>query len=188
MTLSEKLATIQSELVAEKKQYNKFGKYSYRSSEDILSSLKEHIKTHKVYVNLSDTIEIIGNRIYIKATATISDGKEIISVSAFAREPEIQKGMSDSQITGSASSYARKYALNGLFAIDDTKDADSVDNSPQVSNGLISSEQHQQIRVKFQNAGIDYQKACNDWNLKNFGELQINSLPNIDRYIADMKG
>jgi len=125
MSITEILSAIQSELKAPKGQFNNFGKYKYRNCEDILEALKPLLSKHKALILLSDKMEQVGDRIYVKATATIKrDGHEI-SVSAYAREAENKKGMDDSQITGTASSYARKYALNGLFAIDDTKDADT---------------------------------------------------------------
>jgi hypothetical protein len=185
-TITDVLSTFQSELKAPKNQENKFGKYKYRSSEDILEGLKPLITAQKASVILSDSIEIVGSRIYVKATATLNYDGENISVSAFAREPEQQKGMSEPQITGSASSYARKYALNGLFAIDDTKDNDHESMSANYQADkpvLISDKQHQEIRVKLQNKRIDYQSACMDWGLKNFGELFVSSLPNLDEYI-----
>ena len=113
------------ELNAPKNQYNKFGKYKYRSCEDILEGLKPLLKAHNLSVTVSDEIIMVGHRIYVKSTATVANSQEKLSVSAMAREPEEQKGMSASQITGTASSYARKYALNGLFSIDDTKDVDT---------------------------------------------------------------
>lgn len=123
--INEKLMNIQQELKAPKGQYNSFGKYKYRSCEDILEAVKPTMAKNGVWLTLSDEIVNVGERYYIKATATISDGDGSISVSAFAREEETKKGMDGSQITGTASSYARKYALNGLFCIDDTKDADT---------------------------------------------------------------
>jgi hypothetical protein len=117
---------IQSELKAPKGQYNKFGTYYYRSCEDIVEAAKPVLLKHDCYLNISDEIVQAGDRIYVKATASVFKGSEMLATStAFAREPESQKGMSESQITGTASSYARKYALNGLLAIDDTKDADT---------------------------------------------------------------
>lgn len=131
MSLHDKLVAIQSDLKAPKGQTNSFGKYKYRSCEDILEALKPLLRDHSLILTLSDDIIEVGGRVYVKATATLGVvGKdERISVSAFARESVDKKGMDDSQITGSASSYARKYALNGLFCIDDTKDADSMDNT-----------------------------------------------------------
>ena len=123
----KKLMAIQSELKAPKGQYNDFGKYKYRSCEDILEAVKPLLAKHKCSLTLSDSIELIGERYYVKATATIYDvdSDKSFSVTAWARESEDKKGQDASQITGTASSYARKYALNGLFCIDDTKDADT---------------------------------------------------------------
>lgn len=122
------LQEIQSKLKAPKGQRNTFGGYNYRSCEDILEALKPVLAEYDAAVLLSDEIVQMGTRWYVKATATLKTEKESISVTAFAREAENRKGMDESQITGSASSYARKYALNGLFGIDDTKDADTMDN------------------------------------------------------------
>lgn len=128
MNIYEKLTTIQNELKAPKNQYNSFGKYNYRSCEDILTAVKPLAKKHKVSVYLSDELEHIGERYYIRATAHFvdfeADNSEIV-VNAYAREDESKKGMDGSQVTGTASSYSRKYALNALFDIDDTKDADT---------------------------------------------------------------
>lgn len=120
------LASVQSELKAPKGQFNKFGGYNYRSCEDILEAVKPILKAHDLALHLADEPAMVGERYYIKATATLTDftGQQISST-AYAREPLDKKGMDDSQITGTASSYARKYALNGLFCIDDTKDADT---------------------------------------------------------------
>lgn len=120
------LASVQSELKAPKGQFNKFGGYNYRSCEDILEAVKPLLKKSGLFLQLSDEPVMVGDWHYIKATATIADfsGNQIICT-AYAREPLDKKGMDDSQITGTASSYARKYALNGLFCIDDTKDADT---------------------------------------------------------------
>lgn len=126
------LAKIQAAVKAPKGQFNSFGKYKYRSCEDIVEAIKPVINPLGFYLTLSDEIVNIGERFYIKATATVSNGEEGFSVSAFAREEENKKGMDGAQVTGAASSYARKYALNGLFAIDDTKDADATnDHSTQ---------------------------------------------------------
>jgi len=115
---------IQQTLKAPKGQFNSFGKYTYRSCEDILTAVKPLLGDGTL--TLSDQIILVGDRIYVQATATLNDGTNEVSVSAFARESLSKKGMDDSQVTGTASSYARKYALNGLFAIDDTKDADTT--------------------------------------------------------------
>ncbi|WP_298633425.1 ERF family protein [uncultured Veillonella sp.] len=129
MEFIEKIVAIQSELKAPKGQYNSFGKYNYRSCEDILEGVKPLLAKHGLVLTIRDGIELIGDRYYVKATATITDGKEQLSTDAYARESLDKKGMDASQVTGATSSYARKYALNGLLAIDDTKDADTMDNS-----------------------------------------------------------
>lgn len=129
MEFIEKIVAIQSELKAPKGQYNSFGKYNYRSCEDILEGVKPLLAKHGLVLTIQDDIELIGDRYYVKAITTITDGKESISTSAYARESLDKKGMDASQVTGATSSYARKYALNGLLAIDDTKDADTMDNS-----------------------------------------------------------
>lgn len=123
--INDKLLAIQSELKAPKGQYNSFGKYRYRSCEDILEAVKPLLAKNGCTLTLSDSIDAAGDRVYIKASATLRCGEESITNTAFAREDESKKGMDGSQITGTASSYARKYALNGLFCIDDTKDADT---------------------------------------------------------------
>jgi hypothetical protein len=130
---------IQAELKAPKGQFNSFGKYKYRSCEDIVEAAKPILFKHGCHLNLSDDMVQVGERIYVKAVATVFKGDTVIGVStAFAKESLDKKGMDDSQITGAASSYARKYALNGLFAIDDTKDADTDEHrkipAPTVSH------------------------------------------------------
>ena len=138
MNIYEKLSNIQNELKAPKGQFNKFGGYKYRSCEDILEAVKPICKKYKAVLVISDVLVNIGDRYYIQATARLTDievNKEsedsCISNTAYAREEESKKGMDGSQITGTASSYARKYALNGLFNIDDTKDADTDEFTKQ---------------------------------------------------------
>ena len=128
MEIYKKLSGIQCELVATKGQYNNFGKYSYRSCEDILEAVKPLLDKYKVAIVIKDDIVLVGDRFYVKATATLIDSEtgETVEASAFARESADKKGMDSSQVTGATSSYARKYALNGLFAIDDNKDADAT--------------------------------------------------------------
>ncbi len=121
----EELIKIQSELKAPKGQFNSFGKYKYRSAEDILEAVKPLLEKNDCTLTLSDELELIGERYYVKATATLKNGTCAETVTAYAREEAEKRGMDGSQITGTASSYARKYALNGLFCIDDTKDADT---------------------------------------------------------------
>lgn len=128
MNVYEKLMEVQSKLKAPKGQFNSFGNYKYRSCEDILESLKPLLAEVKAVLNLTDTIELIGERFYVKATAIFIDAEkgEKVEVTALAREDATKKGMDLAQVTGSVSSYARKYALNGLFCIDDTKDSDAT--------------------------------------------------------------
>jgi hypothetical protein len=119
------LINIQVELRAPKNQYNNFGKYNYRTCEGILEAVKPLLKLYNCQLTLTDDIIAIGSRCYVRATATFIDGDKVISVTGWAREEEVKKGMDASQITGTASSYARKYALDGLFLIDDANDADT---------------------------------------------------------------
>lgn len=123
--LTKALGEIQYKLKAPKGQTNSFGHYNYRSCEDILEAVKPLLHEAGLTLTLSDDVIAVGSRVYVKATATITDGTDTISNTAFAREAGSKKGMDDSQVTGTASSYARKYALNGLFCIDDTKDAET---------------------------------------------------------------
>lgn len=129
-----KLNEIQQKLKAPKGQYNSFGKYNYRSCEDILEAVKPLLG--KSTLTISDQVVNLGNRFYIKASVTLKDDKEEWTATAYARESETKKGMDESQITGTASSYARKYALNGLFCIDDTKDADTMENKEDVTGAI----------------------------------------------------
>lgn len=134
MNIYEKLQKVQTELKAPKGQYNNFGKYKYRSCEDILEAVKPVLAKYKAAVTVSDKIELIGDRYYVCAAARFFDTeKEAAPIEnvAYAREAADKKGMDESQITGTASSYARKYALNGLFLIDDTKDADTDEHKAQ---------------------------------------------------------
>ena len=125
MKLTEKLVAIQAQLKAPKDKTNNFGGYKYRSCESILEAVKPLLQAQGCILTISDEIVESGTRIYVKAKATLSDGEGEYTTFGFAREPESKKGMDEPQVTGTASSYARKYALNGLFAIDDTKDADT---------------------------------------------------------------
>ena len=138
-----KLVEIQAELKAPKNQRNTFGKYNYRSAEDILEAVKPLLKKHDAKIILSDKPILVGDWHYIEATAKFVCGDEIEAVTAYAREPLNKKGMDESQITGTASSYARKYALNGLLLIDDTKDADTDEYKNQTSQNLNNGNNNQ---------------------------------------------
>ena len=161
MSVYTKLLNVQSELKAPKSQYNSFGKYKYRSCEDILEALKPILNKNKATVIISDDILFVEGRHYIKATVKFIDTEngETVENSALAREDEIKKGMDSSQITGSVSSYARKYALNGMFAIDDTKDSDStnthgVEPDKPKSNSKLSAKQVGRLLAIGLKAGI----------------------------------
>lgn len=162
MELREKLMSIQVNLKAPKNLYNSFGKYSYRNAEGICNAVKPYLEKHNVTLTLSDSIECIGERIYLKATATLVDceTKETISASAYAREPETKKGMDDSQITGTASSYARKYALNGLFLLDDVKDADSDEYKKETESVTEEEEFNKKAEKEGKEPATQAQKNC----------------------------
>ncbi len=186
------LSKIQYELNAPKNQRNNFGKYNYRSCEDILEGLKKLMSKYNFSVTLSDEIVMVGDRIYVKATARIFitiDGKTYDeSSTAFAREPKDQKGMNEAQITGSASSYARKYALNGLFAIDDNKDADTDEhhnnakNRPTQNVNRVESEEDKRRKIaKYFESGV-MDEAVRDGYVK---DLQTKS-KSYDQVIAEL--
>lgn len=141
-TVFAKLTAVQAKLKAPKNQYNKFGNYNYRSCEDILEALKPVLREENASVFISDSIEPIEGRFYVKSTATFIDSEtgETVSNTAYAREPESKKGSDESQITGASSSYARKYALNGLFLIDDTKDEDTEERANERSSRAKKAE------------------------------------------------
>ena len=158
----KKIADIQSKLKAPKGQMNKFGGYKYRSCEDILEAVKPLLGD--LVLTISDDIVAVGDRVYVKATATLSDGGHTVSTTAFAREAETKKGMDEAQITGSASSYARKYALNGLFCIDDTKDADATnDHGKQVKS--IDGDQAAIIYDLIEKTDTDVEKFLKAFNI-----------------------
>jgi hypothetical protein len=140
MNAKNDLAIIQAEVQAPKNKFNSFGKYAYRSAENIIEAVKPIINPKGYHLILSDEMVIIGERYYIKATATISNGEQSYSATSYAREPEEKKGMDSAQISGTTGSYSRKYALNGLFALDDNKDSDatSTETKPNVVVAEIS--------------------------------------------------
>ena len=140
-TIGQKLASIQTTIKAPKNLYNSYGNYNYRNAEGILESVKPYLEREGCILLLEDKIEVIGDRYYVKATATLKDAEtaDEISVSAFARESLEKKGMDSSQVTGATSSYARKYALNGLFLLDDTKDADTDEYAKSTGKEKSSS-------------------------------------------------
>lgn len=153
MELKEKLLLIQMELKAPKNQENKFGSYKYRSAEDILEAAKPLCLAHKVLLTITDEIIMLGNRYYVEATAILEDidSDQFKKTKASAREEETKKGMDASQITGSASSYARKYALNGMFDIDDTKDADATNTHGKDDSSDLKGTQVKTIQLVTEN-------------------------------------
>lgn len=172
-----KLAQIQQALVCNKGQWNKFGRYSYRSCEDILNAVKPHLKSLNMFLALSDELIQIGERYYIKATAKVidCDDNDTFEVTAYAREEESKKGMDGSQVTGAASSYARKYALNGLFGIDDVKDSDATNDHGKDSAEKPSNAEKSAKTEKGDNASPNqikvisgYPEATRAWILKQY--------------------
>lgn len=203
MTITEKLAIIQQELIAPKNQYNSFGKYNYRSCEDILEGLKPCLKKVNAAVTVSDEIVCIGERYYIRAIATLHDAETASSISntAYAREEESKKGMDASQVTGATSSYARKYALNGLFCIDDVKDADSRDNRQKEAEEQYKAEQEQKklenmiiskIKVdalvsRCEKDGVPTDKICKLYKVGTISELTEKKYSHINVHWEDIK-
>jgi hypothetical protein len=133
-SFDDKLLAVIDDLKAPKGQYNSFGKYHYRSCEDIVEAVKPLLSRHGLRMKISDRVVLVGSSNYVKATVMVTDGEKVDFATGYAREAEKQAGMADSQITGSTSSYARKYALNGMFCIDDTKDADTDEQHNEVQN------------------------------------------------------
>lgn len=165
----KELITIQSELKAPKTQVNRFGGYKYRKAEDILEAVKPLLAKQKCTLIISDDIVMIGNRIYVKATATIKNEKgECETTTGWAREEETKKGMDGSQITGASSSYARKYALNGLFAIDDNADSDTTNTGQQDSTHHLAA--HQTAQTQQQQPQATAQQAQPQYHPDNLAE------------------
>lgn len=160
----KELITIQSELKAPKTQVNNSGGYKYRKAEDILEAVKPLLAKQKCTLTITDDIVMVGNRIYVKATATIKNEKgEVETSTGWAREEESKKGMDASQITGASSSYARKYALNGLLAIDDNADSDTTNNGQQQTQTQQPVPQQQptaQYNPNDLNEGMEYLSRC----------------------------
>lgn len=182
MGITEKLMRIQTEIKAPKNLYNSFGKYNYRNAESICEAVKPYLIREKVMLTLSDEMVEIGGRIYVKATAQLEDTEVqgTYRVSAYAREAAEKKGMDESQITGTASSYARKYALNGLFLLDDTKDADSDEYHKQTSGNknkaneeqrfgnYISEEKFQELTALVRKKNVNEEKLLEQYHVESF--------------------
>lgn len=185
------LTEIQKRLKAPKSNYNSFGKYNYRSCEDILEAVKPLLGDNTL--TLSDEVVQIGDRIYVKATAVFRDGATETRVSAFAREAESKKGMDESQVTGTASSYARKYALNGLFLIDDTKDADTDEfvkaTEKTKEKTLKRTEPEEPMMTPLQKAKIQRLTDENQWAIMvgTYGEPETWTSAQADKWIEQLE-
>ncbi|EGP5708711.1 recombinase [Enterococcus faecium] len=188
MSFNEKVIHVQNQLKAPKSQYSEYGNYNYRNCEDILKAAKPLNKQMGLLLTLTDKPVVIGNRYYIEATAFLTDGKENISITAYAREAESRTKMDDSQVTGSASSYARKYALNGLYLIDDAKDADAL---------LQENKEAQNLREEFLKTFDKYvEEIANVTNLpkevvaaNSLGKKGFDSLEQVtDEFYSDLIG
>lgn len=150
-----KLIEVQKLLKAPKNQYNSFGEYNYRSCEDILEAVKPLLAERGLLMTITDSVELIGERYYVKATVKVTDGTQTYEVSAYARESLERKKMDDSQLTGAASTYARKYALNGMYCIDDAKDADGLPNEPKVETKQFNANKaYYELKAKAEHGGI----------------------------------
>lgn len=197
--IQDKLADIQRKMNVPKSQYNKFGNYNYRNAEDILSEFKKYSSEYGLCLTINDEVLEIGGRIYVRATATLKSGAESISISGYAREAEKQKGMDEAQITGAASSYARKYALNGMFLLDDVKDPDTNEFADQQGrkngdgqentsgNTKINQSHINSLRSMFQNKGIDESKVLIAYKVEKIEELTISQYKGIFNNQKEMK-
>lgn len=190
MTVYAKLAKVQAELKAPKNQYNSFGKYKYRSCEDILEAVKPICHKYQAVLVLSDDVIVLNDRFYVKAIATFTDietGESVMNA-ALAREEETKKGMDASQITGTASSYARKYCLNGLFNIDDTKDADTDEYAKTTKQTATKAEPKEEPAEKWvgNNGGKTTVKSSNGqwYELEQLSHEQLNNIIHEKKYAA----
>lgn len=179
-TLIQKLLSVQEKLKAPKSQNNNFGKYKYRSCEDILEAVKPLNVEAGLLLTISDEIELVDGRHYVKATCRVTDGTDEIVVTASAREAGNKKGMDDAQVTGATSSYARKYALNGLYLIDDTKDADTDEYARQQKRG--SQKQQKPKQNDQQNEFQENRKVTNDI-MKKIAEETGKSIQEVGSYL-----
>lgn len=178
MNIYGKLAAIQQELKAPKDKKNTYGGYNYRSAEGILEALKPVLVRHEATVVLTDELVQVGDRYYVKATAALwsTTDTDVVTANGWAREAEVKKGMDDSQITGTASSYARKYALNALLLIDDTKDADTDEYQKETHPEKITADQKKIILALADQANIDLGKVLGGEDLGKMSALRANQL------------
>jgi hypothetical protein len=192
-TLHQKLTAIQAELKVPKDEYNNFGGYKFRNLEGIEEKVKPLLKKYELILTFCDDLVEIGGRVYIKATATLTDGQTAFEVSAFAREAVAKKGMDEAQITGSASSYARKYAAAGLFLIDDTKDADSQDNTKHVVSDTPKTQLNsalagakKQLNDMFDNYGYDNTMKKTVFINKVLDKKTVDTVDEADQLMAEL--
>ena len=176
MNIYEKLLCIQEVLKCNKSQYNSFGKYYYRNCEDILEAAKPICKQYGAVLTVSDEIVLIGDRFYIKATATLTDVEsgEKVSTAAFAREALDKRGMDESQVTGTASSYSRKFSLNGLFCIDDTKDADALPQGEQAKEPTgvkVTAKGIAELQALAKKKGVTVESIVSGYKLKTLQDI-----------------
>lgn len=178
MNIYGKLAAIQQELKAPKDKKNTYGGYNYRSAEGILEALKPVLARHEATVVLTDELVQVGDRYYVKATAALwsTTDTDVVTANGWAREAEVKKGMDDSQITGTASSYARKYALNALLLIDDTKDADTDEYQKETNPEKITADQKKTILALADLARVDLGKVLGGEDLGKMSALRANQL------------
>lgn len=193
MNVTKKLMNIQRDLKAPKGQYNSYGKFNYRSCEDILEAVKPLLARENCLLLISDEIQDVGGRIYVKAKATIidiEDGSQI-SNTAYARESVEKKGMDESQLTGTASSYARKYCLNGLFLIDDTKDADTDEYKNQQmkdsGNTKLSPVQVKAVRNVIEKNGLDEMGVCQMYGVISVEEMTVANMSDLNMKVEAHK-
>lgn len=195
LTIHEKLREIQKELKVPKSQFNSYGKYAYRNAEDIIEAVKPLNYKHGLFLIMTDEVRMLGNRFYIVAKVTLTDGAESITVEGIAREEETKKGMDGSQITGASSSYARKYALNGLYSIDDSRTSDQT-NEHESKGGQLTQAQ---LNQEFTKAMNEYMKKLESYGYSrewfnaqvvqqfqtNIGNIETNQILGFAKYIVN---
>lgn len=207
----EKLMHIQTKIKAPKNLYNSFGKYNYRNAECILEAVKPYLLEENCALSITDDVVDVGGRIYLKASVSLIDCKDGTSISTsfgFARESDTKKGMDESQITGTASSYARKYALNGLFLLDDTKDADTDEykmqtegkksekksdeaemdaKSKEVAKQKISEVKVNALKARCDEDGVSVEKLCSAYKVKSLDDVTEAQLSNMNAHWEKIK-
>ena len=192
--MTDALRLIQNELNAPKNLWNSYGNYSYRSCESILEAVKPLLKQHEAEVVLTDDIVQIGDRIYVKATAIFTAGGDEVICTAYAREPDTKKGMDASQITGTASSYARKYALNGLFLIDDNKDADTDERHKETEarqkqeDPKVGAKEIELLTSLAEEKGVSIELICETFHIGTLQDMTMNMWVKASKMLEKTKG